>query len=242
MANYTMENLKQDSIRVYDGMVTVYPQFGEEDCISLSDVATFNGRYASNNGTLAFAENNEFFVTPVTRRAYKALREAGFTEGYFFVPFSNWDYPKEKKDKKRWEELRSMQVKLQKEYFAQDCIKYCDEYNIDALDDETLSRCFVIPEGGVEVKHPHYATKTYPAINQTCFDTTIPGRIGRFATNNGRVVFTYRDGTTRVTRGYWILKLLRAAGYKEASMYVPFSNGEQIVDYDLRTAWEKISK
>ena len=82
----------------------------------------------------------------------------------------------------------------------------------------------------------------YPVINQTFFDCTIPDHIGKFCTNNGRVVFVYRDGTTRVTKGYWILDALREAGYREAGLFVPFSNGEEILNLALRTSWEKISK
>lgn len=241
MANYTMENLRQDSIRVRHGMITVYPQYNAEDVIHLSDVATFNGAYSSNNGTLAFVENDTFFVTPATRRAYKALRAAGFVERYFYVPFSNWDYPKE--EKKRWEELRAMQQELMKKDFAQDCIEYCDEHFIGALEDDILERCFTFPtNGGVEVQRFDYKTTYYPIINIFCFDSTVPGKIGRYSYNNGRVVFTYRDGTTRVARGYWIINELVAVGYKEGALFVPFSNGEQIVDPDLRAAWEKVSK
>lgn len=240
MANYTMENLKADSIKVYDGMVTYYPQFREEEALHLSDVATFNGCYASNNGTLAYVIDGVFYVTPATRRAYQVLREEGFQEKCFAVPFSNWDYPKEAQS--RWEDLRAMQRKLTEEDFRQDCIKYCEENYVGelALDDATLARCFVIPNEGVEVKHVYYETTYYPVINNTCFDSTIRDRIGKFCANNGRVVFTYRDGSTRVTKGYWILDLLRAAGYKEGDLFVPFSNGEQIVDPEQRSAWEKI--
>ena len=240
MANYTMENLKADSIRVYNGMITHYPQFREEEALHLSDVATFNGCYASNNGTLAYVIEGVLYVTPATRRAYRVLREEGFQEKYFFVPFSNWDYPKEAQS--RWEQLRATQKKLMEEDFRQDCIKYCDEHYIGELDEDTLTKCFVMPKEGVEVKHVHYQTTYYPTINQTCFDSTIPSRIGRYCANNGRVAFTYRDGTTRVARGYWILDLLRAAGYKEGDLFVPFSNGEQIVDPEQRSAWEKVSK
>ena len=65
-------------------------------------------------------------------------------------------------------------------------------------------------------------------------------KIGHYCTNNGRVVFVYRDGHTYVTRGYWIKRELDKAGYKESSLFVPFSNGEQITDSFLAREWERI--
>jgi hypothetical protein len=56
------------------------------------------------------------------------------------------------------------------------------------------------------------------------------------------VVFVYRDGHTYVTKRYRIISELREAGYRETGMFVPFSNGEEILDPDLREKWESISK
>jgi hypothetical protein len=73
-------------------------------------------------------------------------------------------------------------------------------------------------------------------------DSTTFDKLGRFCTNNGKVVFVYRDGHTYVFRGYRIVDELRNAGYKEAGLFVPFSNGEQITDPYLADQWEKVSK
>lgn len=239
MANYTIENLINDSVRVHNGMIIVYPQYNNaEDRINF-EAATFNGNcYASNNGTLAYVIEGVLYVTPATKRAYKALKN--FSSKNFYVPFSNGDYPKQ--EKQRWEQLRDMQRKVQQEEFVHDCNEYCDKHNIGILDESILERCLVMPKTGVKVKHLYYETVYYPVINQTFFDCTIPDHIGKFCTNNGRVVFVYRDGTTRVTKGYWILDALREAGYREAGLFVPFSNGEEILNLALRTRWEKISK
>lgn len=164
--------------------------------------------------------------------------EESFSKKDFFIPFSNGDYPKE--EKQRWENLRAMQRKIRKEEFILDCNKYCDKHHIGVLDDRILSKCLTMPNTGVKVKHMYYETVHYPVINQTFFDCTVPNHIGKFCTNNGRVVFVYRDGTTRVTRGYWILDALREAGYKEDGIFVPFSNGEEILDNALRRRWEEI--
>lgn len=237
MANYTLENLINDSMRIYPGMIAVWPRENKEEIINF-DVATFNGSYASNNGTLAFVYENILYVTPSTRKAYDVL--ASFKQSYFYVPFSNGDYPKNERTK--WMQLRTMQNDLYKEDFIQDCNKYCEEQNIGSLDNGILARCFVIPETGVKVKHLYFEDTYYPMINSLSFDCTAVDYIGRFCTNNGRVVFVYRDGSTRVTKGYWILDYLISAGYKEGNLFVPFSNGEQILDPCLREKWDAIKK
>lgn len=238
MANYTIKELINDSVQVYTGMIAVWPQYQTEEAINF-DVATFNGSYASNNGTLAFVTEGKLYVTPSTRRAYSAL--SGFSQKYFYVPFSNGDYPKN--EQFRWKQLREMQESQSKECFVQDCIDYCDKHYIGKLKETTLAGCFELPDSGVHVKHLYYEDWIYPTFAGHYFDCChLPEKLGTFCTNNGRVVFIYRDGRTFVTKGYKILEELRAAGYKESSIFVPFSNGEEILDYALRTRWEAIKK
>ena len=238
----TMDSLKKDgAIRVYSGMIAVYPQFAQEEALNISELAPkFNGCYAVNNSTVCFVSNNEVFVTPYTRNTMSTLRSAGFVEKYFFVPFSNWDYPKNEQFK--WNSLREEAHKSYEEDFVEDCVSYCDEHHIGTVREETLLNCFEMPATGIQVKHLNYEDNYYPIINSGCFDCIAIDRIGRFCTNNGRVVFVYRNGKTYVAKGYKILEELRAAGYTEASLFVPFSNGEQIVDRALRDRWESIKK
>jgi hypothetical protein len=172
-------------------------------------------------------------------RAYDAL--SGFFRRFFYVPFSNGDYPK--KEKSRWEELCTMQHKLAKEDFIQSCEEYCDKHNIGTLTDEVLSKCFVIPEKGVMVESmKKYRETYYPMLNTTFFDSNAQNLLGKFFCNNGRVAFIYRDGRTIVTRGYWIKSVLEAAGYKEENIFVPFSNSETIVDLFWRSQWERVCR
>lgn len=235
--NYTLKDLIKDSVRVDSGMVAVWPHRNCEEVINF-DVATFNGSYASNNGTLAFVTDNSLYVTPSTRRAYSALSD--FSEKYFYVPFSNGDYPKSQQ--LRWTQLRAMQKKLSEEDFIHDCNEYCDKHCIDTLDESILSKCFVMPTTGVKVKHLYFEDTYYPILNGTCFDCTVPDRLGKFCKNNGKVVFVYRDGRTMVAKGYRIIEALKNAGYKESGLFVPFSNGEQILDPVLKNCWESIEK
>lgn len=245
MANDTiikMDSLKKEcSVRVYSGMITVFPQFSQERTFNFSDLAPkFNGCYATNNSTVCFVSDNEVFVTPYTRSVIASLRSADFREDCFYVPFSNGDYPKSEQVK--WNSLREKARQSYVDDFVEDCIAYCDSHHIGTIDDETLRNCFQMPSTGVKVKHLNFENCYYPIINSNCLDCIAVDRIGKYSTNNGRVLFVYRDGKTYVAKGYKILSELRAAGYTELPMFVPFSNGEEIQDPVLKARWESITK
>ncbi len=241
MANtITMETLKNDSVRVYNGMIDVFPQFSQEEALDISELAPkFNGCYATNNSTVCFVSDNEVFVTPCTRITMRSLHNAGFCEKYFYVPFSNGDYPKSEQFK--WNALREKAHQSYKADFVSDCEAYCDKRHIGAISEETIANCFEIPENGVRVKHLYFEDTYYPIMNQSCLDSRCDN-LGHYCCNNGRVVFVYRNGKTYVAKGYKILRELRAAGYTESGLFVPFSNGEQIQDCVLKARWESITK
>jgi len=200
----------------------------------------FNGCYATNNSTVCFVSDNEIFVTPYTRNVIRALNAAGFCQKYFYVPFSNWDYPKAEQSK--WNLLREKARQSYADDFVEDCAYYCDKHHIGTISEEMLQNCFEMPATGVKVKHLYYEDCYYPIINSTCFDSIAADRIGKYCTNNGKVVFVYRNGKTYVAKGYAIVNALRDAGYTETGLFVPFSNGEQIQEYALRARWESITK
>lgn len=236
-----MDSLKADSVRVYLGMLVVFPQFSQEETLNVSGLAPkFNRCFAMNNSTVCFVSDNEVFVTPYTRSVIRCLRSAGFREESFYVPFSNGDYPKTEQVK--WNSLREKARKSYADDFVEDCLAYCDAHHIGAINDETLRNCFQMPATGVKVKHLYFENCYYPIINSNCLDCVAVDRIGKYCTNNGRVVFVYRDGKTYVTKGYKILAELRAAGYTESGLFVPFSNGEVIQNPVLRARWESITK
>lgn len=237
-----MENLKQNSIRIPGKIVVCWPQYGDkEETLDMTETGSkFNGAYYTNNSTICFIVNHEIFVTPYTREAMSTIRGAGLIEKGFYVPFSNGDYPKYEKAK--WERLREAAHESHFLEYEEDCKRWCDEHRIGKLSEGTMSRCFRIPRSGVPVKHPYYETVYHPACSEYYVDCTVVDKLGRYCYNNGRVVFIYRDGHTYVTKGYWILGLLRSSGYKEGSLFVPFSNGEQITDPVLAAQWEQISK
>ena len=236
-----MKALRENSINVTGKVTVVWPQYDEEETIDMTEIGSkFNGAYCTNNSTICYVVDNEVFITPYTREAMAAIKAAGLVKKYFYVPCSNWDYPKSEKGK--WERLLKMAQESHIRAFESDAEKWCDEHHVHKLDEKTLQRCFKIPRDGVQVKHQYWEVTHYPVVNATILDSAAIERLGKYCTNNGRVVFVYRDGNTYVARGYWIVDKLESAGYQKAGLFVPFSNGEEIMDPIIRERWENLSK
>ena len=238
-----MEELKKNSICVSGVTVVCWPQYeNDEEILDMADVGSkFNGCYATNNSTICYVVDHEVFVTPYTREAMATIVGAGLVEKYFRVPFSNWDYPKHERGK--WQRLRKLAIESCYRDYEVDSMRWCDEHDIGELSEETMKCCFKIPREGVPVEHPHFkSTCYYPVCNEYCIDCTVVEKLGRYCTNNGKVVFVYRDGHTYIAKGYWILDELRVAGYRKHDLFVPLSNGERITDSALAVQWEQVPK
>lgn len=236
-----MSDLEKKAIKVIDGMLVVWPQSNTIESLEIMGmVPTFNGCYAVNNATVCVVNHDEVFVIPYMKEVMEVLQNNGFTEKHFYVPFSNWDYPKF--EQKAWEDLRREAEESWRNAFVEDCKKYCASKGIKAISDENMEKCFKMPEKGVEVEHIYFKTTYYPVINSTVLDCVAIDKLGTYNMNNGKVVFVYIDGKTYVTKGYKIIDELREAGYKEGELFVPFSNGEAIVDPFLKKKWDDIKK
>ena len=239
-----MEILKQNSIHVPPIFRTYYPQFDEESTVNMNEVRSkFPGRYATNNSTICFVTTDgEIFVTPYTREAFATLRQANFAERYFYVPMSNGDLPKDLELRAKWKTLREQARKAYDRYYEEDCAKWCNDHGIGHLSEETMRRCLRIPTKGIPVKHHHFQAVHRPLCSETMLDCTAVDMLGHFDTNNGTVVFVYRDGHTYITKGYGIIDELKQAGYQESDLFVPMSNGETIVDRTLAAKWANLPK
>ena len=235
-------NLKANSVNVTKKTTLVWPQREEEDeVIDMTDIGSkFNGSYAINNSTICYVVNNEVFVTPYTREAMAEIKALGLTERHFYVPFSNWDYPKYQEE--RWSSLRKEARESQYRNYENDCRNWCAQHGVNELSKETMDRCFRIPRGGMKVLMIHYETVNYPICNEMNMDSATIDKLGSYNTNNGKVVFVYCDGHTYVAKGYSILEELKNAGYRKSNLYVPLSNGEKIVNPSLAFEWKDIPK
>lgn len=229
------------SVKAQNGMIVVFPQYCQRELLDVSEQASkFNGCYAVNNSTIAFVFENEVYVTPETNKVRKTLDNAGFRLSCFAVPFSNWGYPFEEKE--RWELLRTRARQAVVDEFEEECEAFCDDYGINKLSKEVLHNCFEIPRHGMNVQHLHYTTTFFPVISKMYLDRDVSEKLGTFCYNNGKVVFVYRNGRTYLAKGYKILDELRRAGFREASIFVPLSNGEIIIDEKYKEQWDSISK
>ena len=234
-----MEKLIKKSFKISRPIVVVWPQYSNiEKTLDVSDIKSkFNGAYSTNNSTICFVYNKEVFVTPYTREALATLRKAGLKRDYFYVPFSNWDYPRDWHFE--WQHLRKLADESHYRDFETDCEAWCNDHGIGSLSEDTLKRCFKIPREGVPIEKL-YKDTVFPKCNEYSMDCTTVDRLGNYCSNNGKVVFVYRNGHTYVTKGYWIINELKMAGYKETGLFVPFSNGETITDHCLAAEWEHI--
>ena len=102
-----LQVVKARALVVTDGMETYFPQFSKREKLQISNLHIKPKTYAYNNSVVAFVdEDGTLYVTPDIKGTQKALIENGFQKNYFYVPFSNWDYPVEQKD--HWEFLWKM--------------------------------------------------------------------------------------------------------------------------------------
>ena len=238
-----MQVLIGNSIRIYSGMKMYFPQFDNYEIVtssSLSNMLKFSGCYATNNSTAAYVIEQEVYVIPITDFVMKAFKEAGLVKNVFWVPFSNLEYPV--KEKKEWEYFLKNSRDIRKREFVEQCCAYCDQNNIRVLEDEVLENTLKIPQKGIETKHLRYNSIVYPIIKSNLLDDISTNSIGHYQSNNGVVVFVYRDGNTYVTKGYKIITKLEEAGYKRGMLYVPFSNCEEILDQIYAEQWKSVKK
>lgn len=226
------------AIKVHSGMLVHWPQYGENEQLQLTNVTTRNKQtYNWNNGVTVIVDNElNVYVIPSMRIVSSILRDMGYKENFgLYVPFSNGDYPV--LEKAKWDNLRKFQVEQRKVDFVNDCNAFCDKNEIGTIDEKYFDKCFEMPETGVPVKHPCWEETYYPAITGSFLDCVAVDKLGKYTYNNGTIAFVYRDGKTYVTRDYNVLGALRAAGYKEGSLFVPFSNGETIAHVGLGARW-----
>lgn len=241
----SIEELIEDSLQVYTGMVYLY--HGIEYKHDIDESLRYEGCYSIRNlkkKVIAFIHNGKFYVTPFTNGAYLILIKSHFESRGFDVPFSDCDLPKDIEEFKKWMQLIS-EARIDKvAFFEFQCIKWCEEHGIYQINQSVLDQCFRIPESGVEYSCPYYNDIFYPFIpvenNLDCFDFESTNLLGKFSYNNGIVVFVYCNGHTYVSKGLEILDILRDSGYEGKGLFVPFSRDEVIIDPDLKARWDEV--
>lgn len=167
--------------------------------------------------------------------AYATLQSEGFRKSYFYVPFSNGDYPLAYEA--QWKKLLEEQRKSLREEFLEDCKGFCKKNGIKSIDPKLVAMCFEIPGGGLITHHLYGDSIVYPVLSSMCFDSTACSWMGTYATNNGTCQFVYCDGKTYVTRNWDVVEALQASGFKRKDRFVPLSNGEVPTDPRYKNIW-----
>lgn len=244
MTTVTKQETARENLKEKGFLVTRYPLIKAEKeglpyQLNLTHLAEHReGEYSVNNGTVCWVMDGEIYAAPYTSELLGNLREAGFGNGNFYVPFSNGDLPYHRTSE--WQELCAEATRLARKQFERDSEAWCDEHHIGSIDDRLLESCLRIPRGGIPVDDGGVYSTYYPRLNETCVDIVAISSLGSYSYNAGRVVFVYRDGHTYLSKDPAIMDVLEKAGYRRGDFLVPLSGSEKITDTYLRYLWDNI--
>ena len=200
--------------------------------------------YDQNNGVVAFkTADDEFRIAPYSRRLSLALTEAGYVTTGIFVPLSNGEQLVIPEQRQEWA-LITARVQVQRnEDRVEACRQtYLAEARVQGIKHGVAQSAafegrLVKADGALFMVPPGRAPEIYPsAFDHTLRDevTLRAPQVGRYATNNGLLAFVDETGTTYVVKSTERNdQIMRAAGYNEGGVFVPFSNGEILLDPDL---------
>lgn len=221
----TVTELKRLAFRIPDyGVIDVYPQWNEESIVF--PIKNNMKAFSQNNGTIAFIdEEGTNYVIPAVNGFRDILTKAGYILDNFFVPFSNWDYPKHLEG--TWKNLVKLCDKFNWEETREKAKEIAKSHNVKMLPKEIASKAKEIPVSGIKVKHLYYESTIFPNITSHFIDTNCAELIGSYYYNNGTFVIQSDEGKTYTVKHFdGILDMLKEAGYVEKAQFVPFSNGE----------------
>lgn len=236
-----LENLKKSSLAVTEGMEIINPFSQRVENLYLKPIIrAYDNSFSIYNKAICFIDHEEVFVTPYNRKSASLLQEAGLTRRSFHVPFSNGDHPKDESKYKEWLRLYNRGIKVLVKEFEEDCEKWSDDHGIHSLPEEDLGKCLRIPSHGVLIKnHEGSVGKVMPVCNEKVLDSIDVNYLSTYSTKNNTVVFVYRNGHTYVSPALsGIGHALQQAGYRDTVLYIPFSDGEVILDQSIATAWQ----
>lgn len=116
MTTVTKQETARENLKEKGFLVTRYPLIKAEKeglpyQLNLTHLAEHReGEYSVNNGTVCWVMDGEIYAAPYTSELLGNLREAGFGNGNFYVPFSNGDLPYHRTSE--WQELCAEATRL----------------------------------------------------------------------------------------------------------------------------------
>lgn len=223
--------------------IRIYPELTYNQEMILHQMAKAGTKaYALENGTICFIENRAFYITPDMRATRKLLVDNGFIKNDgFCIPIIKKRFHESEQDK--WAYLRALADKAHKEDLISDAREYCRACGIKKVDPNVISQyCLQIPREGIMVQGASSEHCYLPLITLPCTDCWSLYKLGKYNydVHQQIVIFVYEDGNTYVSRTCNILQTLKDAGYEQDKIPVPFFDGSQIMDPNLRALWESI--
>lgn len=236
----TLAELKRDyAIKLEDGMIIINQETSFENEVNIENlIKKYDYCYSQNEKYVCFIDEKEVFITFKNQYVIDFLEDHKFKAENFIMPLSEDNVLKYQKV--RMNKVKERLNDVLEQQFSNYCIKYCEENGIFSLAKEQIENCFEIPEKGITVKRKMGIIQYMPFLQPKNFDKKQFEMLGKYNAHNGRVSFVYRDGKTYIAKGYAIIYELEKAGYQRANMLVPISNGEEIINPELRALWEKI--
>lgn len=234
-----MDDILKYCIRV-NGISSYYPIYDEVSTHVLDGNPEYARKFGWNNGKVAFiTEDGSYYVTPFCFEVAEALRQQGYEDIGLYVPFSNGDVPNDEKLQATWKNLceearRKYDEKKEEERLAE-LKRVAEEKGLKELPEEVYKMSLELPKDGLKT----IWWGSEESMVSPLEPETLPEVIGTYYQNNGRVSFVDANGTMHVTPfTSEVRELLEEAGYKQGSLYVPLSNGEQIADPTLAAKWQ----
>lgn len=197
------------------------------------------GTYDSNNGTLAFVDEQGIMrVGHSTEENFQALEQAGYKRGGIWVPFSNGEVPNDPELRKQYVELREKGREENKQRNIREHLRIYSEVAEKKGVKPVEGGLFMMVDG---MEYRHWGNETGQVdVSTDGYNMAIRrvDQVGTYASNNGRVAFVDGQGRMWVgasTTENW--EVLRQAGYDRGGIWVPFSNGEMPTD---RATYEQL--
>ncbi len=225
-----------------NGVKTYHPIFEVTSESALQGDPSKIGKFCWNNGKVAFVtRDGSYYVTPYCFDVADYLRSNGYEESSLFVPFSNGDVPEDENLRAHWENLvegaRALHKEREEEERLAKCAELARQKGIEKVPIEVYDMCLRIPKEGLMYSHWGEESRCFPPEDYRLKDV-----LGTWCQNNGRVVFVDDKGDAYVTPYCEEIRdALSASRYREGSLYVPLSNGEELLNPELNARWKNMT-
>ncbi len=221
---------------------------GEHNEVVEIDVDYLNNKFKDMNvyncfrNAIGVLYKKEYYALPETKLYVKKLQEFGIVKADFFVFLNEDQFPMQDHMVKRWKEIISNATKQRREEFKDDCRIWAKVHKAQPVPIEELGHCLPVPINGIRVMtedDEFDQGEFYDPIVKYDNPRSID-YVGSYSVYHNRVIFVDTDGTTYLAKGNHIVKVLSNLNFRLLNYFIPFRDGETIIDENLRKLWEQI--